>query len=275
MSEAAWQSVPDLVQDDTSYLEVRLAEDESEVRAAQELRYRVFYREMAAHPSLAMAAAERDFDDYDGLADHLMVIDHRPRKQGGGVVGTYRLLRRSVLAGRMPFYSAAEFDLACLNEFDGEVLELGRSCVDRPYRTRPTMQLLWRGLAAYVFAHDVSLMFGCASLPGNDVKALDLPLSYLHHRHLAPEFLRPHAIAARHVAMDRVSTDGIDDRQILAALPPLLKGYLRAGGSVGDGAVIDHQFNTVDVCMVVETERVSPRYYRHYSREVGAGGAPE
>ena len=34
------------------------------------------------------------------------------------------------------------------------------------------MQLLWRGIAAYVFQHHIDLMFGCASLPGIDPDAL-------------------------------------------------------------------------------------------------------
>ena len=77
----------------------------------------------------------------------------------------------------------------------GEILELGRSCVDAAYRNRPAMQLLWRGIAAYVFHYDIALMFGCASLPGTDPDALAVPLSYLHHHHLAPRRLRPRALA--------------------------------------------------------------------------------
>ena len=56
-------------------------------------------------------------------------------------------------------------------------------------------------------------------------------------------------------------------REALKLLPPLIKGYLRLGGFVGDGAVVDHEFGTTDVCVVVKTELVTDRYYRHYTRD--------
>jgi len=254
-------------------LEVRLADSPAFVDAAQALRYRVFYEEMAAVPTPEMAARKRDFDEFDPACDHLLVIDHAKGSGPDSVVGTYRLLRRSAARREGRFYSAAEYDISPLLAFPGEILEVGRSCVDAAYRTGTTMQLLWRGIAAYVFEHDVTLMFGCASLPGTDPQALAVPLSYLYHYHLAPPLLRPKALAERYVDMNLLPKDRIDPRRALAGLPPLIKGYLRLSGFVGDGAVIDHQFNTTDVCVVVETSRVTEKYYRHYergSREVRA-----
>jgi putative hemolysin len=244
-------------------LEVRLAETVAELEAAQALRYRVFYEEMGAEPDAATRSAQRDGDDFDAFCDHLLVIDHA---RGGAVVGTYRLYRRTIAASHGGFYSAGEYDLALILAHEGEVMELGRSCVDPAARTRPTMQLLWRGIAAYVFHHDITLMFGCASLPGTDTQALAVPLSYLHHRHLAPPALRARALPGRHVAMERLRRDQYDAGRALADLPPLIKGYLRLGGFVGDGAVIDRPFNTTDVCIVVQTDLVTEKYYRHYER---------
>jgi len=245
-------------------LQVRLADSGFDIDAVQALRYRVFYEEMGARPSAQVAAARRDFDDFDALCDHLMVIDHA---RHSAVVGTYRLIRRPMAARHGGFYSAHEYDVSAIEAYPGEILELGRSCVDVGARTRPTMQLLWRGIAAYVFGHDIALMFGCASLPGTDVDALALPLSYLHHAHLAPPEMRPRALPQRYVDMRRLAPDAIDSMRALAELPPLVKGYLRLGGYVGDGAVIDHQFNTTDVCIVVRTDRVTDKYYRHYERQ--------
>jgi putative hemolysin len=145
-------------------------------------------------------------------------------------------------------------------------MELGRSCVEEGYRTMPTLQLLWQGIAAYVFEHDIKLMFGCASFHGTDPDAFSDVLTYLHHNHLAPEDMRPRAVAERYESMARASIDGIDARQALRDLPPLIKGYLRLGGYVGDGAVVDHQFNTTDICIVLPTEKVTERYYKHYER---------
>ena len=253
-------------------LEVRLAESASEIDAAQALRYRVFYDEMAARPSPEMATRRRDFDEFDQWCDHLLVIDRKRGLGADGVVGTYRLIRRPVAERLGRFYSAAEYDIDILTKYDGEILELGRSCVDRAFRNRPTMQLLWRGIAAYVFHYDIAVMFGCASLPGVDPVKLGMPLSYLHHHHLAPPALRPRAVASRYVSMDILPPSAIDTRTAIAALPPLIKGYLRLGGFVGDGAVIDEQFNTTDVCIVVKTDLVTDKYFKHYERTAREGG---
>src|SRR5690606_838102 len=156
--------------------EGRLAADPAEVDAAQRLRYHVFYEEMTAKPTEAMAASGRDFDEFDAVADHLLVIDHARGRGAEAVVGTYRLIRRPAAEKMGRFYSASEYDISKIEAYSGSVLELGRSCVDGLYRTGATMQLLWRGIAAYVFQHDIELMFGCASLPGVDAEALSMPL---------------------------------------------------------------------------------------------------
>ena len=248
-------------------LEARLAGSRDEVEAAQALRYRVFYEEMKATPSAQTAALRRDADDFDAVCDHLLVIDPARQDLPGGVVGTYRLLRRTQARAHGRFYSADEFDISHFEVYPDEVLELGRSCVERDYRNRPTMQLLWRAIAAYVFHHDIALMFGCASLPGTDPVSVGLQLSYLYYYHLAPPALRPRAVEERFVDMRILPREAIEPRAAVAAMPPLIKGYLRLGGFVGDGAVVDHQFNTTDVSIIVKTDLVTDKYYRHYDRE--------
>lgn len=258
---------PRLVDVRVGGLHMRLAETAEEIMAAQALRYRVFYEGTAAKPTGGMAASGRDFDTFDKFCDHLLVFDE---SRGGGahsVVGAYRAMRRAGAARRGQFYSADEYDIAKLVAVPGEVLELGRSCIDPAYRTGTTMQILWRGLADYVRAHGIKLMFGCASLSGTDPDALAAPLSYLYHGHLAPAALRPRALKARYVSMDRLTASEAASRGALKMLPPLIKGYLRLGGFVGDGAVVDHDFGTTDVCVVVKTELVTGRYFRHYIRD--------
>ncbi|WP_084619129.1 GNAT family N-acetyltransferase [Thalassobaculum salexigens] len=252
-------------------LEVRLARNVAEIDASQALRYRVFYEERAAKPIGEMAALRRDFDSFDPIADHLLVLDHGKGEGAKAVVGTYRLLRRSRIPAGGSFYTASEYDIAKILAFPGEIMELGRSCVDVDHRNRPTMQLLWRGIAAYVFRHDITLMFGCASLPGTDPDVVGKDLSYLYHHHLAPDSLRVRALDALHVEMNRVPADQLDAKRALAGLPPLIKGYLRLGGFVGDGAVVDPQFNTTDVCVIVQTSAVTDKYYKHYEREARGG----
>jgi putative hemolysin len=248
-------------------LQVRLAETAADIDAVQALRYRIFYENLGAQPLPEMLRRRRDFDRFDNDCDHLLVLDHGNGRGSNPVVGTYRLLRRDAARRLGGFYSADEYDIAPIVSHEGEILELGRSCVDAAYRQRPAMQLLWSGIAAYVFHHDVRLMFGCASLPGTDPDALATPLAYLHHYHLAPSALRPRALRERYVDMSRLLIGAIDPGQALAALPPLIKGYLRLGGFVGEGAVIDQQFNTTDVCILVKTDLITAKYSRHYERK--------
>ena len=248
-------------------LQVRLAETAADIDAVQALRYRIFYESLGARPLPEMLLRRRDFDRFDNDCDHLLVLDRGIGRGSNPVVGTYRLLRRDAARRLGGFYSADEYDIAPLVAHQGEILELGRSCVDAAYRQRPAMHLLWNGIAAYVFHHDITLMFGCASLPGTDPDALATPLSYLHYYHLAPSALRPRALNERYVDMRRLSIGAIDRGRTLAALPPLIKGYLRLGGFVGDGAVIDEQFNTTDICILVKTNLVTAKYSRHYERK--------
>ena len=248
-------------------LQVRLAESGEDIDAAQALRYRVFYEMMGARPSPAMEARHRDSDRFDRSCDHLLVFDHSRGSGAAAIVGTYRLIRREAASRCGSFYSAGEYDISPLIAYPHPILELGRSCVDPAFRTRGVMPLLWSGIAAYVFHYDIALMFGCASLPGTDLDALAVPLSYLHYHRLAPPDLRPRALAERYVEMRRLAPAAFDPERTLSLLPPLIKGYLRLGGFVGDGAVIDEQFNTTDVCVVVKTDLVAEKYSRHYERQ--------
>jgi putative hemolysin len=255
-------------------LEIRLAESAAETAAAQHLRYRVFYQEMSAQPTPEMAAEARDFDSFDPYCDHLIIIDHDLGGGPGAIVATYRLLRRDGAARRGQFYSIDEYDIRAIVSHPGEILELGRSCVDPRYRTKAAMQLLWKGITDYVMHYKIEIMFGCASLPGTDPQQHKIPLSYLHHRHLAPLEYRMKAVPDRYVDMNMLPPDAFDDKRALVGLPPLIKGYLRLGGFVGEGAVVDHQFGTTDVSIVVVTNLVTDKYYKHYTRSESGGGAP-
>ncbi len=250
-----------------SNLGVRLAVNQDELDAVQALRYRVFYDEMGAKADAETLASKRDRDEFDAIADHLLVVDHDLGEGAASVVGTYRLIREEAAVKYGRFYSESEYDISALKAFAGRKLELGRSCTDAAYRNRAVLQLLWRGIAAYVFHYGIDLMFGCASLNGTDPDALATELTYLAAHHMAPPAIRPRALPGRYVEMRRADPAAVNPKQALLALPPLIKGYLRLGGFVGDGAVIDDQFNTTDISVVVQTDLVTDKYYRHYERE--------
>ncbi len=247
-------------------LEVRLAETELEIEQAQRLRYCVFYEEMSAIPSPQMRETGRDFDKFDDVCDHLLVVDRDAHDEDGQplVVGTYRLTRERDAARVGGFYTSSEFDLSPMLRAlprETKYLELGRSCIIKSYRARPgTMQLLWKGLMAYVARFDIDMMFGCASLPGTNVDEMTLPLSYLHHFVPMPEHLRVKARPELFVNMNRMPKDAIDPREGIRSLPAILKGYVRAGCGIGDGAVVDRQFGTTDVFIYFPVSGLDARY---------------
>lgn len=258
-------------------LEVRLAENEDEVAQSQALRYRVFYEEMNARATPEMAALGRDFDRFDAICDHLLVIDHR--RETERVVGTYRLLRHDIAMAHGGFYTQDEFDVAELMSRVPEgtrFLELGRTCVRPEYRNKPTIELLWLGILSYLSFYQLDVMIGCASLHGTDPKALALPLAFLHHNYLAPEIWRAHAHADRYVPMNVMAKEDIDVREAVRMLPTLIRGYVRAGGFVGEGAVVDEQFNTTDVMIIFPVSGMSDRFLSRFSRvanQLTRGGA--
>lgn len=252
-------------------LEVRLATTAREIRRAQRLRFKVFYEEMSAAPNGATLLSRRDVDSYDAICDHLLVLDHdvkrkafRPAKPK--VVGTYRLLRQDVAERHGGFYTRGEYEIAPLLKGHPHLrfLELGRSCVLKPYRNKRTVELLWHGIWAYVLHHRIDVMIGCASLEGTDPQKLALPLSFLHHYAAAPADWQARALPERFTAMDILPKEAIDPKAALHALPPLIKGYLRLGATFGTGAVIDRQFGTTDVLVVLPVSAINPRYIDHF-----------
>jgi putative hemolysin len=256
-------------------LEVRLASKRGEIRRAQRLRYKVFYEEMSATPDALTILSRRDEDSYDGIFDHLLVLDRGDPNDGrrwrrSQVVGTYRVLRQEVADLHDGFYTQEEYDIASLIQAkpDHTFMELGRSCVLKPYRNKRTLELLWQGVWSYVREHSASVMIGCASFPGIDPAAHALALSYLHHHALAPEEWRVRAHEHLRIDMNMLPRQAVDTRAALKALPPLIKGYLRVGAYVGDGAVIDHQFGTTDVFVIMPVEEIKTRYFAHF-------GAPD
>jgi L-ornithine Nalpha-acyltransferase len=249
-------------------LEVRLARTSAEIRRAQKLRYDVFYKEMSAIADTALYFARRDIDLFDAVCDHLLVIDHGARtlQKAPAIVGTYRLLRQDIAERAGGFYSAGEFDVGSLvaRHRDLKFLELGRSCVLPPYRNKRTVELLWHGIWAYVLEHRMDVMIGCASLDGTNPDRLALPLSFLHHYARAPEPWRTMALPRRYLELNRMPKAAIAPKTALQLLPPLIKGYLRLGAFVGDGAVIDRQFGTTDVLIILPVSAIRARYLAHF-----------
>jgi putative hemolysin len=245
---------------------VKIAETEDELRAAQALRYQVFVQELGGGGDMVDHVAGLEKDRFDPFFDHLIATDHSTDQ----VIGVYRLLRDSQAAKLGQFYSEEEYDLSVLKSSGRRLLELGRSCLHRDYRGGMAMYHLWNGLSDYVTRHQIDILFGVASFHGTNVDALAAPLSMLHHSHMAPPDLRVHAQPDHFQRMDLIAPDQLDRRRAMVETPALIKAYLRMGGFVGDGAYIDHAFNTTDVCLVLDTARLNQRQLRLYSGGRGA-----
>lgn len=238
--------------------QVTLARTDDDLRAAQALRYAVFVRELGGSGEMVDHQAGLERDRFDPYCDHLLLRDLKRAE----VVGVYRVLRSDQAAQAGQFYSADEYDLSALVQSGRKLLELGRSCLHPEYRGGMAMFHLWSALAEYVAAHDIEVLFGVASFHGTDVGPLSDALSMLHHNHLAPEELRP--VAKTYQAMDLIPKEAVDRRKAMLDTPALIKAYLRLGGVVGDGAYVDHAFNTTDVCLVLDTAKMNERQRRIY-----------
>jgi putative hemolysin len=249
------------------HLQLRLAETEDDLRAAQRLRYEVFVAELGGDGPLVDHGERLERDEYDPHYDHLILTD--PRRDAASldhVVGVYRLLtgERAAEIGR--FYTEDEYDLTRLRQSGRKLLELGRSCVHPDYRGGAALYHLWNGLGDYVLERGIEILFGVASFHGTETGRLAEPLSYLHHRYLAPEELRVRARPGDFQRMDLMPEHRIDRKRATLALPQLIKAYLRLGGFVGEGAFIDRAFNTVDVCLLMDTARMNAASRARYTR---------
>jgi putative hemolysin len=246
-------------------LEVKISRDPQEIYAAQQLRYQIFFGEMggvATHPQVI--AEQRDFDEFDEVCDHLLVIDHRRTPLQGKIVGCYRLLRKSAMPRIGRFYTASEFDVSPLLRIEEETMELGRSCVHPDYRNRSVIQLLWRGIGEYAALYKVALLFGCASFSGVDATPYREALSYLYYTHLAPPEYRITARAEQYQPMDLLPKEMVTLRGALNAMPPLIKGYLRLNAFVSEGAFRDTVCQSIDVGIILKTTLITGKYLQKY-----------
>lgn len=257
---------------DTGRFEVKLAADDHEIASAQRLRYRVFVEEMGAVAEHADHDLRLERDAFDDHFDHLILLDNERKVDDplDTVIGVYRLMQKDVALSGPGFYGSDEYDLQLLADSPRRMVELGRSCVDKKYRRGIAMPLMWNGLADYVLSNDLEVMFGVASFHGTDPSEFAHALSFLHHNHLAPADIRVQAKEGRYQSMDLLDSQKVDETKAKQQLPALIKAYLRLGGFVGDGAFIDHDFNTVDVCLLMDTVRMSERHKEFFSRTQGA-----
>jgi putative hemolysin len=229
-----------------------LAATRADVRAAQRLRYRVFAEEMGAR--MPHAALGLDHDRFDPWCDHLLVRDGR----GGPVVGTYRILPADVAARLGGFFSEQEFELGAVRGLPG-LVEVGRACVDPEHRGGPVLALLWGGLVGYLGARRSEHVMGCASVfVGDDPSVAGAVCRRLLRDHMGPPAWR---VAPRTPFV----VPGVEPAE-KAAVPPLIRSYLRLGACVCGDPAWDPDFRTADVLLVLSMARMHARYARRIPR---------
>lgn len=234
-------------------LSVGLATHQDEILEAQRLRYRVFAGEMGAKLPSRIPGVDEDI--FDRWCEHLVVRDDN----SGEVVGTYRILS-PVNARRVGYYSEGEFDLTRLQHLRPRLVEIGRSCVHPDYRTGATIALLWGGLSHYMQANGYDYLMGCASISmadgGHGAASLYHRLARGEDSHLSPLEYRVFPRCPLPLAALRQDAP--------AELPPLIKGYLRAGAWICGEPAWDPDFNTADLPILMPMARVAGRYAKHF-----------
>ncbi len=243
----------------TELFEVKLAETISEIEEALRLRFRVFNLEMQEGLRSSYETG-LDSDVYDTFCDHLIVKERATQN----IIGTYRLLLKSKAERGFGFYSENEFNLSCFTSVQEEILELGRSCVEKDFRSLAVINLLWRAITQYSEMHNVKYLFGCASLHTCNINEIAAAYYYCKKHHAASDAFTVHPVEKCRMQLPEQTEIDIDDEATFRNLPPLMKGYLRLGAQICGEPAFDADFNTTDFFILVDSKKISERYKSHF-----------
>ena len=240
---------------------IKIAESNFEIKKAQSLRYKIFFKEKKIKKKNFKFLLQRDYDFYDKISDHLIIIDNN-REIRDNVIGTYRLLRGNCAKLYRGFYTEQEFDISNLkkNFSSKDILELGRSCVHPQYRSGIILKLLWQGISNYIKMYKIKILMGCASFHGTNPSKFKDEFSLLYESYRLPEDYDVKSLQSNEISFNK----NINHSTILNKLPPLIKGYLKAGGMVSENFYIDKEFETIDYCVIMLTEKIVSRYQNKF-----------
>ena len=228
---------------------VRLANNEEEIREAQKLRYEVLFKESGGRITREMLNTEREEDEWDEIAYHVVVLD---TKNEDRVVGTIRLVSSTMLVEGQSFYTEHAFDLSGLRSNYGKLLELSRACVSSQGRGGAILMLLWKFTMQFIEQNGYDILFGCASFKGTQYKEHTEILSYLYDKHLATQTLMPIPKAEVESVSIKEFAKKPGKGKKRGKVPTMLRGYLKIGAHISDHAIIDPVFNTTFVAIYVD-----------------------
>lgn len=234
------------------------ARHEEDLRAAQQLRWRVFAEEMGARlrPPPGTPAG-LDVDLFDAHCEHLIVRTVATADEPAQVVGTYRVLMPAAARRLGGLYSDSEFDLVRLARLRPGLAELGRSCIAPGWRQGGVVLMLWSKLGAFMQRNGIERVIGCASVPIRDGGRLAADLwQGLRRTHLAE--LDEQVTPRLPLPVEDLATGAAVEP------PPLIKGYLRCGGKVLGPPAWDPDFGTADLPMMLRLRDLPDSYRRRF-----------
>lgn len=233
---------------------IKTVENWTELEQVLRLRHEVFHKEFIGQ-ELPLGL---DFDRYDPLGDHLVIVD----KESGKIVGTYRLICSKFAQN---FYTASEFGIEGFLQQPGVKLELSRACIHKDFRDGSVISLLWRGLVQYAQQSQAAYLFGCASIRSMDIAEVQTIYEYLGSKDfLSTDFGIGPVNSYKMPGWKAASGSGTGAEAGKALVPPLLNSYLRAGAKVFGEPALDSAFRCVDLFTVLNLEKVTPLYERRY-----------
>ena len=242
---------------ETSGFLIKLADTQEELNNVYRLRYLdlvLAYRNDKTDLGIV------DKDEYDEYCDHLIAIDLKTNE----IAGTYRLIRKEHLYNLNDFLTEKEFNIDNIKSDQFDILELGRAVVKEEYRQSNVISFLWKGLIRYAINYNIKFMFGTACFHGIDPLVYKKELSYLYHYHRPSNELKTYARKSHASSINLLPIEEIDIEADSRELPALIKGYLRLGAYVSEDAFIDIEFNALDVLILLEIEKINPRYIKKY-----------
>jgi putative hemolysin len=240
---------------DAGRFQIRTAQSGDDLEQVLLFRFEVFHREGLG----ARAKRGIDLDRFDLNADHLMITD----RVSGQLIGTYRLLCSKWVT---EFYSESEFSMKSVTGLNGVKVELGRACVHRDFRDGMTIQLLWRGIAAYIHETKADYAFGCASVK---TECSDLAASIFGYMIKNYRFEDGWCIPLPSYRMEgfRAGVRPSSAQEVLEirnGLPPLLKSYLNAGAKLASEPALDRDFECIDFLMILEVSKLTKLVERRF-----------
>lgn len=245
-------------------LSTRLAQNTAEIKDAQSVRYEVFCQEFSARKDIK-PNTKLEQENHDLICDHLLVMENsNPQKPI--TIGTQRFLVKSAKDKNLTFRSQSEFDLEALATKHPEkrFMELGRSCILEEYRSKRTMELMWQGTWAYAVQNKVDVMTGCASFYAKSVDEIKLSLGFLSTLTSENKAWQIEPTAKNATLIKQFEQLVDDPKKAIRGLPPLIKGYLRLGAFFSNAVVIDEEFGTIDIAVILPVENINPRYVNYY-----------